>query len=218
MVDKPAADILPAMPDEEEESGPIRRCIVSGERLAKERMVRCVVGPEGVVVPDVAAALPGRGLWLTARRDIVALATKKRAFDRAAKRSVKVPEDLADRIEALLAGRCRDAIGLARRSGRAVAGFEKVAQAVRSGQIGLLLAASDGAENGRRKVAGMARSLPIVAVLTASELGAAFGREHVVHAALGSGPLADRVRLDGLRLAGFRDLGATPGVLNKRHA
>ena len=103
----------------------------------RKAMVRCAVDPEGVIVPDVAAALPGRGLWLTARRDIVALAIKKRAFDRAAKRSVKVPEDLADRVEALLAQRCRDGIGLARRSGHAVAGFEKVGQAMRSGHHGL---------------------------------------------------------------------------------
>src|SRR3984885_4867341 len=155
MSDAPAPS-RQAMPEEEDESGPIRRCIVTGERLAKERMVRCAVDPEGVIVPDVAAALPGRGLWLTARRDIVALAIKKRAFDRAAKRPVKVPADLADRIEALLAQRCRDGIGLARRSGHAVAGFEKVAHALRAGGVGLLLAASDGAENGRQKVAALA--------------------------------------------------------------
>jgi predicted RNA-binding protein YlxR (DUF448 family) len=208
MNEAPAASPDDAAADDAEETGPIRRCIVTGERLAKEAMVRCVVDPDGQVVPDVAAALPGRGLWLTARRDIVALAIKKRAFDRAARRTVKVPADLADRIEALLARRCRDGIGLARRSGHAVAGFEKVGQALRAGGIGVLLEASDGAANGRDKVAALARGLglpvAIVSALAAAELGAAFGRDHVVHAALGSGPLADRLRADGARLAGFR--------------
>jgi len=212
----------PALPGDEDETGPIRRCIVTAERLAKERMVRCAVDPDGVIVPDVAAALPGRGLWLTARRDIVALAIKKRAFDRAAKRQVKVPADLADRIEALLAQRCRDGIGLARRSGHAVAGFEKVGQALRAGAVGLLLAASDGAENGRQKVAALARgldlSVEVVAVLTAAELGTAFSRDHVVHAALGPGTLAERVRTDAARLAGFRGIAATPDGLSKRRA
>ncbi|MGB8841064.1 MAG: RNA-binding protein [Aliidongia sp.] len=221
MSDKPVAS-PPAMHDEEDETGPIRRCIATGERLAKERMVRCAVDPDGVIVADVAAALPGRGLWLTARRDIVALAIKKRAFDRAAKRQVKVPVDLADRIEALLALRCRDGIGLARRSGQAVAGFEKVGQEMRAGRVGLLLAASDGAENGRQKIAGLARGLDlgieIMAVLTAGELGVAFGRDHVVHAALGPGALATRLRQDGARLAGFRDIGVTPAGFSKRHA
>ena len=221
MAEAPVRQAVP--PDEEDdETGPIRRCIATGERLAKDAMVRCVVDPDGVIVPDVAAALPGRGLWLTAQRDIVALAIKKRAFDRAAKRTVKVPADLADRIEALLAQRCRDGIGLARRSGRAVAGFEKVGQALRAGEVGLLLAASDGAENGRQKVAALAHGLGaavgIGSALTAAELGAAFGRDHVVHAALGPGALADRVRTDGARLAGFRGMTATPGGPNKRRA
>ncbi len=212
MTDRPmAADAPPGPdvsgPDEDDERGPIRRCIVTGDRHGRGEMVRCVVGPDGSIVPDVAAALPGRGLWLTARRDIVAQAVRKHAFDRAAKRPVKVAEDLPDRIEGLLAARCREAIGLARRSGRAVAGFEKVAQAVRNGEVGLLLEASDGAENGRRKMTWLARDLVVSAMLTASELGAAFGREHVVHAAIGPGPLADRLRLDGARLAGFRGTG-----------
>ena len=225
MTEKPAASEPPASADEEE-TGPIRRCIATGERQPKESLVRFAVDPDGVIVPDVAAALPGRGLWLTARRDIVALAIKKRAFDRAAKRSVKVPEDLADRVEALLAQRCRDGIGLARRASKAVAGFEKVAQALRAGEVGLLLAASDGAENGRQKLAALARGLDlteeILSALTATELGAAFGRDYVVHAALGPGALADRVRADGARLAGFRGMAATtPGAsegLSKRRA
>lgn len=192
-----------ALPDEPE-SGPLRRCIVTGERLAKETMVRCVVGPDGVIVPDVGAALPGRGLWLTSRRDIVATAVKKRAFDRAARRSVTIPADLADRIEMLLVQRCREAVGLARRSGKAVAGFEKVGQAIRKGGVGLLLAASDGAGGGRQKVAAMAPGLPVMDRLDAAELGAAFGRDHVVHGAIGSGALAARLRVDAARLAGFR--------------
>jgi ribosomal protein L30E len=111
---------------------------------------------------------------------------------------------------------------LARRSGHAVAGFEKVGQEMRAGRVGLLLAASDGAENGRQKIAGLARGLDlgveIMTGLTAGELGVAFGRDHVVHAAMGPGALAERVRLDGARLAGFRDIGVTPAEFNKRHA
>ena len=191
-------------PPDEPESGPQRRCIVTGERLAKETMVRCVVGPDGSIVPDVGAALPGRGLWLTSRRDIVAAAVKKRAFDRAARRSVTIPADLADRIEMLLVQRCREAVGLARRSGKAVAGFEKVGQAIRKGGVGLLLAASDGAHDGRHKVAAMAPGLPVMDRLNAAELGAAFGRDHVVHGAIGAGALAVRLQVDAARLAGFR--------------
>lgn len=167
-------------------------------------MLRFVVGPGGEIVPDLAARLPGRGLWLTARRDIVERAATKRLFARAARRPVSVAPGLADRLEALLAQRCVEAVGLARRAGLAVAGFEKVREAVRTGKSALLLAALDGAEGGRRKLAALARDLPLAVVLSARELGGAFGREHVVQAAIGRGALCERLVADAKRIAGFR--------------
>ena len=167
-------------------------------------MLRFVVGPDGSIVPDVAARLPGRGLWLTPRRDIVERSVAKRLFARGAGQAVAVAPGLADRVEVLLAQRLVDTIGLARRAGAAVAGFEKVGGAVRAGTVGLLLAATDGAEDGRRKIRGLGRDLPVAVVLTAAELGRAFGRDRVVHAALESGTLAGRVLLEARRLAGFR--------------
>jgi hypothetical protein len=200
--------------DPADDTGPIRRCLASGERLPKEQLVRFAIDPDGVIVPDVAASLPGRGYWLTARREVVALAVKKRAFARAARRDIGIPADLADRVEALLALRCRDAIGLARRAGLAVAGFEKVAQALKAGGTGALLCAVDAAANGREKIAALARAQgvdsEIIAVLNAAELGAAFGRDHIVHVALGRGALAERLRTDAHRLGGFRAIPATP--------
>ena len=167
-------------------------------------MLRFILAPDGVLVPDVAARLPGRGLWLTARRDIVDRAVAKRAFARAARQPVAAPPGLADRVEALLAQRCCDALGFARRAGLAAAGFDRVGEAVRRGKAALLLFALDGAEAGRRKLLAAGGDLPSASVLTAAELGSAFGRERIVHAAIGGGPLCDRLRLDLMRLAGFR--------------
>ncbi len=152
----------------------------------------------------MSARLPGRGLWLTPRRDIVERAVAKRVFARAARQSVAAPAGLADRIEALLVRHCCDAIGLARRAGRAVAGFEKVHEAIRAGKAGVLLAAIDGAEGSRRKLRGLAPGLAFVSVLTAAEIGAAFGRDHVVNAAVGIGPLRLRIMADAEKIAGFR--------------
>jgi uncharacterized protein len=168
----------------------------------RDALVRFVVGPDGAVVPDVAARLPGRGLWLTPRRDIVERAVAKRAFARAARRPVVVPPDLADRLEALLARRCGESLGLARRAGVAIAGFDRVGVAVRAGRAALLLFALDGAEAGRRKLGG--RDMASATVLTAEELGVAFGRERIVHVAVSGGSLCRRLQLDLARLAGFR--------------
>lgn len=175
-------------------------------------LLRCVVGPDGTIVPDVEGRLPGRGLWLTPRRDIVERALQKRLFARAARRPVAAPPEFADRIEGLLVRRCGELLGLARRAGHVVAGFEKVGAAVRRQRAELLLEALDGAEGGRRKLAALARGLPSARVLTAAELGAAFGRERVVHAAVGGGPLAARLLAELSRLAGMRDAAEVTGV------
>jgi len=166
--------------------------------------LRFVVGPSGDLIPDVAANLPGRGLWLTPRREILERALAKRLFTRAARRPLSVPESFADRVEALLAQRCCEAIGLSRRSGLAVAGFEKVCEAVRAGKVALLLSALDGADGGLGKICAVGQKVLVAAVLTAAEMGAVFGRDHVVNVALGGGRLSGRLLCDAEKLAGFR--------------
>jgi hypothetical protein len=195
-----------------DDSGPTRRCFVTGAVKPVADLVRFVVSPDGAVVPDIAGRLPGRGLWLTARRDIVAQAVAKRLFGRAARRPVIVADDLADRVEALLAARCRDLIGLARRAGAAQIGFAQVERLLASDAAGLLLGASDGSRDGRGKLRSMAPRVRERAELTAAELGAAFGRDQLVHVALRHGKLAATLARELDRLDGFRDglSGAVP--------
>lgn len=167
-------------------------------------MLRCVVGPDGSIVPDIEARLPGRGLWLLPRRDIVDRAVAKRLFARAARRPVSAPAGFADRVEALLARRCCDALGFARKAGLAVVGFERVGDAVRRGRVDLLIFALDAAESGRRRLAAQAGDLAVATALTGAELGWAFGRDRVAHVAVGPGPLCRRLIVDLERIAGFR--------------
>ncbi len=187
---------------------------MTGEVRAKSELIRFVVGPDGRVHPDVAERLPGRGLWTLARRDIVARAVKKRLFGRAARAAVGVEEDLDRRVEELLARRAIDLIGLARRAGLAVCGFAKVDAALESGRAAVLIGAADGSADGRGKLRSRAPGLPLVEVLTAVELGTAFGRESAVHAVLKAGPLAEAFLTVAGRLAGFRGAPAGPGDRN----
>jgi hypothetical protein len=194
------------------ETGPQRRCIVTGEIHDRARLLRFVVGPDAAIVPDVDARLPGRGLWLLPRRDIVERAVAKRLFARAARRPVVTVPGLADRCEALLARRCCDALGLARRAGTAVAGYERVGEAVRRGDAALLLLALDGSEAGRRRMATAARRIPSATALGADELSGVFGRERVAFVAVGPGPLSSRLLIELTRLAGFRAGAAIAGI------
>ena len=77
-----------------------RKCIVSGDLKPKAEMIRFVVGPEDDIVPDLDEKLPGRGLWLSAEADVLKTACVKNSFARAARRGVKVPDGLSDRVEA----------------------------------------------------------------------------------------------------------------------
>jgi predicted RNA-binding protein YlxR (DUF448 family) len=187
---------------------PERRCIVTGDVLPRETMVRFVVRPpeagKAELVPDLEARLPGRGLWITARRDIVGRAVAKNSFARVAQAPVEAPADLADRLELLLVRRCIDHLGLARRAGQAVAGFEQVRAWLDRGRVGAVVEASDGAADGQRKVMAMAPGLPVVRVLAGWELGSAFGRDWIGHVALAPGRIAQGFCREAGRLAGFR--------------
>ncbi len=201
--------------------GPTRRCLVSGLTAPKTALMRFVVGPDGDVVPDVAGRLPGRGLWLQCRRDIIAKACAKNVFARAARCQVRPAASLADLVEHQLAGRCVELIGLARRAGDIISGFDDVRDWLRrhagTDGTGVVIAARDGADDGINKIAALARAVAPGMVrrtaLSADELGQALGRERAVHIVIRPGPLADKFINEAGRLAGIRpDLGGTAGT------
>ncbi len=185
-------------------SGAMRRCIVTRESLPSSRLVRFVIGPGGDVVPDIRGKLPGRGLWLSARRDIVDRACASNLFAKAARGQAVAGEGLSDRVERLLRDRCIEVVGMARRAGQAVAGYEKVRGYLRSGKARVVLTARDAAPGGRAKIFGPASGVTVVDTLRASELGQVFARTRVVHVAIGSEGLAARLVVEARRLAGFR--------------
>jgi predicted RNA-binding protein YlxR (DUF448 family) len=194
--------------DELTRDGGERRCFVTGEVRPRQSLIRFVVDPAGTVVPDVAGTLPGRGLWLTASRDIVERACRKGQFARAQRGPAAAPDDLADLVEHLLARRCIELIGLARRAGQVTAGFDQVAETLRAGRAGLLIEAAEAAPGGAGKLRALGTGLPLVTVLTGDELGQAVGRERMVHLAVAPGRLAGRIAEEAARLAGFRSAAA----------
>ncbi|HDR28406.1 RNA-binding protein [Rhodovulum sp.] len=192
---------------------PERRCIATGEVQPKAGLIRFVVGPDDQIVPDLAAKLPGRGIWVAADRDALELAVRKRLFARAAKRQVTLPEGLVDLVEAGLLRRVVEGLSLARKAGQAVVGYEKVKGWLDSGRAAVLVQASDGSERGKTKLRPPQREGAYIDCLTAGEIGLAFGREHVIHGALAAGGLMERVVEDAAKLSGIRKKigGEAPG-------
>jgi hypothetical protein len=232
--DAPFDDAIIDADEEEPETGPLRRCVVTRERLPKEQMFRFVVSPDRILVPDLAGKLPGRGIWLSASRDVIeggearhptrmppkGMSSKGtssgakgrdlvRAVARAARGPVQVPPDLPGVLDTALIRRIGDLLGLARRAGQAIAGFEKARDWMRTHAVGLVLQAADGSEAERARFrSAMPDSVEVLDPLTGAELGRVFGHETVVHVALAPGRLASSIAMEANRLAGLR--GAAP--------
>ena len=185
----------------------MRRCAVTRARLPKDEMIRFVVGPDRQIVPDLAADLPGRGIWLSARGDVLEVACKKGAFARAARGQVVVSPDLVPGIVAALLRRIAETLGLARRAGQAISGFAKAREWIAAGRVGVVVQASDGSPDERVRFLGAAGSkLPVVTPLDAAGLGAIFGRDHAVHVVVAPGRLAERLRVESAKLAGLLEV------------
>lgn len=188
----------------EQTRAPERRCIATGETGAPDRFVRFVRNPQGWVMPDFAGKLPGRGAWVTANREALAAAVKKRAFARSFGGDAKAPEDLAAIVEAGLVKAALSALGMARRVGKAAVGFDQAARLCRAGKAVVLVSAAGGGEDGQRKLKALAPAAPFFGFFEGRELSAALGREGVVHVALKSGAAAKRFAREARRLEGFR--------------
>ena len=204
----PAADAAPGQPDAEER-GPLRRCIVTRESLPKESMIRFVLGPDRALVPDLAGRMPGRGMWLSARGDVLERALNRGAFMKAARGPVHPIPDLRQSIVDGLRRRIRDQVGLARRAGQAVVGFQQAREWLQAGRAALLVEAADGSASERSRLVG-GHEVPVVPVLDAAELGAVFGRDHAVHVAVAPGRLAEGILAEAARLTGVLDTTPVP--------
>lgn len=184
-----------------EHEPPERKCILSGEHGSRDALIRLAIGPDGEVLPDLGAKAPGRGAWISPDRALIEQAVAKGRLRGALARAfkgqpLKVPDDLAGRIEAGLARRAFDRLGLEMRAGHLILGFDRIADALGSGRVRLLLHASDAASDGRAKLDGKARMAEIPSLtIPASrmDLSLALGRENVVHAALDDRAAATRV-------------------------
>lgn len=204
--------------------GPERSCVVTRAVKPPDDLIRFVVGPDGVLTPDLRRKLPGRGVWTSLSASKVSEAVKRKAFERSLKTKVTVPPELAAMIDGLMQRDAIQALAMANKAGLVSTGFAKVEAVIGSGRCAAVIEASDGAEDGRRKIgqalkraeiaretAGLkARKIAVVAIFAATDLELALGRAHVIHAALAPGPAAEGFLSRWRRLVRYRtdDAGA----------
>jgi predicted RNA-binding protein YlxR (DUF448 family) len=209
----------------QDRTGRTRMCILTRQVRPEADLLRFVAGPDGTLVPDLRARLPGRGVWVGLDRAAIAEAAGRKLFARALKAEVIADPGIADDVAVLLRKAALGRLGLARKSGAAIAGFAKVEAALEREPVAALLTASDAAEDALRKITGRLRArshgepgtdMLHVRAFDADELGLAMGRPNVIHAAVLRGPAgrsflesAERlIRYDGMAPDGKSGLDA----------
>ena len=187
-----------------------RRCALSRKSLPKEDLIRFVRSPGGELVPDLKERLPGRGVWIEARKTAVADAAKRNAFARSLKAEIRTPADIADRVDLLLQETALSALALANKAGEAVFGTAKIEEAIAKGRVLALIHASDAAADGCRKLDAKFRAKsgnkarPAITLFSSDELGLASGRSNVIHAAVIQGGAAAKFLAAASRLDRYR--------------
>jgi hypothetical protein len=198
---------------------PERRCIATMTVQPQAAMIRFALSPDMQVTPDVAGRLPGRGAWVTSSREALEIAIKRGAFARAFKAPVKADPDLLVQTEQLLVRRALDMLGMAKRSGDLILGFEQVREAIREARPACVLAAAEASADQRDKVLALVKGIygpqrgetvtnrplpPAADCFLGDEMGMALGRERVVHACLKQGRIVHAWMGELARLSGFR--------------
>jgi uncharacterized protein len=193
--------------------GPERTCAATGQKGPPEAMIRFCLSPEGVVTPDLRRRLPGRGVWVSARRAAVEQAAKKQIFARGFKAAAQAPADLADQVERLLEQEALQFLSIVNKAGLVVAGAFKVEEAIRGGAIAALINASDASKQGgdklerllRVRLGATAEGVARINLFSSGQLDLALGRSNVIHAALREGEASTAFLKKARRLADYRD-------------
>ena len=194
-----------------------RRCALTNEVKAAADLIRFVVGPDEVLVPDTDAKAEGRGVWISLGEKAVAEAIKKKSFARSLKSEVSVPADLPELTRHRLEQRFVAGLQMAKKAGQLVTGAMKVKDALETGHAVGLLTATDAAEDGRKKMLATLKAaslsareagldlpeIPHFELIDSTQLGLALGIESVIHAAPTQGAAGESAVKRAQRLARY---------------
>jgi hypothetical protein len=182
-------------------------CIVTRTVRDEAELIRFVRSPDGVAVPDLARKLPGRGVWVSLDRAVLAEAVRKKLFSRGFSAETTIPPDLPSMVSAQLRQQALSLLSLAKKAGEAVSGFVKVEDMLGRGRAKLLFHGTDAALDGCRKLDRLAApEVDRVVLFERRELDLAFGRPNVVHAAVAKGGLAEKLSAAVRRIETFEGL------------
>ncbi len=180
-----------------------RKCIVSGEVMDKNHLLRFTVTPEGLVVPDFKKRLPGKGVYVCNKKTLLQKAIKNGLFSKALKIKAKADETLVDIVENLLKKQALDSISLARKAGNLICGMDKVLDVLKKNKVAFLIEAMDAGSDGHQRILNLAKDLEVFNLFKVEELDKELAKDSTVHLALIKGDMSNMVREAMVRLASF---------------
>lgn len=160
---------------------PQRSCLGCREIRDRNSLIRYVLSPQGEVVPDLEARLPGRGAYTCVDSSCLETAIKRSLFNRSFRREVTVlpPEVMVAQVASLMRSRILGYLGLANRAGKIISGSSLVCDALRGkNKPELILVAVDASVNIADKVILLAsvHSVRAERMLTKEDFGAILGK------------------------------------------
>ena len=189
-----------------------RTCIVTRAEKSPDEMIRFVVGPEYQVFPDLKRKLPGRGVWVTAQREVVEDAVSKNLFARGFKDRVQVDNNLPQLIEDLMRQTALQALGMTKKAGLIATGQAKAEALIRDGDVLVLLQASDAGNDGVKKLAAALkaqkvygeRDVDLINEFTSDELDKTLNGTNTMYVALLKGGAAEKLVIMISRLMNYK--------------
>ena len=160
---------------------PQRSCLGCRQSRDRDALIRFVLSPQGDVVPDIEAKLPGRGAYTCVNHSCLLTAVKQRQFSRAFKREVLTasPDEMAGQVADVMQRRLLGYLGLANKAGQVISGGSLVSDAIRAGhKPGLILIAADVSESIGEKIELLAKVHHIACfrIMKKEDFGAILGK------------------------------------------
>ncbi|MBE6458673.1 MAG: RNA-binding protein [Alphaproteobacteria bacterium] len=180
-----------------------RKCIVTGNILEKDKLLRFCVGPDNEIIPDFKKKLSGKGVYVSNSKLLLAKAVETNVFAKALKKRVRPAVALTEMVENILRHNALGAVSLSRKAGNFVCGLDKVLEAIKKGKVAFVMEATDAGNDGHQRVMLVSKDMDVFQVFETEELEKALNRENTVHAAFLKSEMANMVKRELKKLSDF---------------
>ena len=160
-----------------------RKCILECVVKKTEDLLRFVV-LDNTLLPDFNKKLPGKGIYITNNQLSLKAALDKKLFQKVSHQNLNIDSNMVDVVEGLLKKQALNSINIARKAGALVSGFEKVKEVIKKNNVEFIIQASNAGQDGKEKIAFLAKSIEIFNLFSIDELDITLNKENTVHIAI----------------------------------